>query len=125
MTDPAPTSAAHMLGITPGHTVRVIGDSAMVTAVLSPLPDGVTLTSLGSEPANVGLLVVENEADLRERLFTELSGLQGATSVWVVTDSAGPLTGQAIHDAVELVAWQTTSTTVLSDALTATRLEQA
>lgn len=125
MTHPVPTSAAHMLGITPGHTVRIIGDSATVTDALSPLPERVTLTSLGSEPADVGLLVVVDEADLRERLFTELGGLQGATSVWVVTDSTGPLTGPAIRAAVELVAWQTTSTTVLGDALTATRLEQA
>lgn len=125
MTDPAPTSAAHLLGITPGHTVRLVGDGALVTEVLSPLPEGVTVSSLGSEPADVGLLVVVDEADLRERLFTELSGLRGATSVWVVTDPTGPLTGPAIREAVELVAWRTTSTTVLGGSLTATRLEQA
>jgi hypothetical protein len=118
-----PLQGGPSLGIRPGDTVRLIGGSADIGALLAPLPDGVTVTSLASESANVGVIVIDDELDLRERLFTELDGLLGATHVWILTHHGTGPTVEQIATETDIVHWRTNTTQPLADAWTAVSIQ--
>lgn len=116
-------TTAALLGIEPGLTVRLIGGTTELSAALAPLPDEVTVTSLGSESADVGLVAVTDENDLRERLFTELDGLIGASHVWVLTHGPHPDV-ETIRAEADLVAWHATSQETLPGNWSAVRIQK-
>lgn len=105
MSEPHPATPLS-LGIQSGSTVRLVGGTPELEEALRPLPDGVTVTTLSSEPARIGLILVDDDNDLRERLFTELSGLGGADHVWVLADTATGPSIESITAEAELLAWQ-------------------
>jgi hypothetical protein len=124
-TTSADPTTAESLGIQAGHRVRLIGSTPNLEAVLAPLPKDVVVTNLGSESAAVGLIVVDDEADLRERLFTELNGLIGATHVWILTsDDTGPSTAEITEEA-ELVTWHYLTELTLDEQWTAVRIQKS
>lgn len=110
------SSTASNLGIDEGNRVRLIGGTAELEVALGQLPDGVTVTPLGSETANVGVVVVEDESDLRERLFTELEGLKGANHVWVLSTTVnGAPDVEAIGKEAAVVSWEAGQTVAVGD----------
>lgn len=106
MSDASDASTFTTLGIADGDRVRLIGQAPDLFDEHSK-PAGVTVTSLASESAQVGVIVVGSEADLRERLFTELEGLKGARTVWILSpshSSDAPDT-EAISAEADVVSW--------------------
>lgn len=110
------------LGIKEGHTIRLIGVTPELQATLEPLPGNVTVTTLASEPANIGIIVVSDEADLRERLFTELNGLISASQVWVLTRAGAEPSEDAIRTEADLVDWEAITAVHLADGWLAVAL---
>jgi hypothetical protein len=102
----ASESAFTTLGISGGDRVRLIGNAPSLFDEDSK-PAGVTVTGLASESAEVGVIVVDSEGDLRERLFTELDGLKGAKQVWILSpsDSSDAPDADAISAEADVVSW--------------------
>ncbi len=104
MTD-ASQPAEITLSVRAGHTVRLIGGTPDIESALASVLTDVTVTTLASEAADVGIIVVEDQVDLRERLFTELDGLTGATQVWILTQpDTGPDRAD-ISATADLASW--------------------
>jgi hypothetical protein len=106
MSDASETTVFTTLGISEGNRVRLIGEAPLLLDEEGK-PADVTVTSLASESAEVGVIVVDSEADLRERLFTELEGLKGARKVWVLSPAASgdAPDAEAIAAEANVVAW--------------------
>ncbi|RPE77608.1 MULTISPECIES: hypothetical protein [unclassified Frondihabitans] len=106
MSDASEVSAFTTLQISEGDRVRLIGNAPNLFND-DRKPAGVTVTGLGSESAEVGVIVVDSEADLRERLFTELDGLKGAKRVWILSpsDSSEAPDADAISAEADVVSW--------------------
>ncbi|BDZ48656.1 hypothetical protein GCM10025867_08970 [Frondihabitans sucicola] len=124
MTD-KPQPSINTLGITSGKTVRLIGATPEIHDALAPFTEGATVTTLASESADVGIIVVQDDADLRERLFTELEGLMGATHVWILTQSDTGPDLATIKAAADLVSWRSGAPESLGLDLTAVRLSRS
>ena len=105
---PQTPSTATSLGIEPHDRVRLIGDLKTGETVLGTLPEGVIMNSVSSIAAQVGILIVDDENDLRARLNTELSGLTSARAVWVLSNitTGGPDSATVTHD-TETLSWTT------------------
>jgi hypothetical protein len=122
MTDAHTDATSSNLGIQEGHTVRLIGGTPEFEAALKPLPAGVTVTTLGSEPADIGIIVVDNDNDLRERLFTELNGLLGAIQVWIISQIGTGPSDDDIRTEADVVSWNATTTLIIEDGWLAVAL---
>ncbi|MCU1551028.1 MAG: hypothetical protein JWR36_1588 [Glaciihabitans sp.] len=125
MTDASEKTVASKLGLKSGEIVRLVGADAELAALLDPLPEGVVVSV--SEPADVAVIFVVDEADLRERLFTELTALPSARSVWIayrkgnVTDiNRDSIRKEAMH-----VGWEAVSNVSLGDVWSAVRIKPA
>jgi hypothetical protein len=123
MTDTSDPSIT-TLGVRTGQTVRLIGTTPELETVLASLLEGATVTTLASEAAHVGIIAVEDDNDLRERLFTELNGLIGAAHVWILSRTGSGPDAAVIEAEADVVAWQVASTVALADAWLAVGLQK-
>lgn len=124
MSTSEPLSTAQALGIHPGYRVRVIGNTHEIDILLGDLPDGVTVTSIASKSVNVGVIVVDDERDLRERLFTELDSLIGATQVWILSRTGTGPGEDSIRTEAGVVSWEAITTLALGTGWLAVALSK-
>jgi hypothetical protein len=125
MANASDSTVSSKLGLKAGEVVRLVGADPELAALLDPLPEGAVVS--GSEPADFAVIFVVDEADLRERLFTELTALRSARSVWIayrkgnVTD----LNRDKIRDEATHVDWEVVSNVSLGDSWSALRIKQS